>query len=91
MNASQQTALSAQQNNNASTDVQQEYMMTRKDIMKLLGISPPTLRKAIDDGTFPKPANIAGQDRWPSSLVHRYIHQAAETSNQPHAGETTNA
>lgn len=58
-----------------------EAMLTRKDIMEALAISLPTLRKAIRDGEFPKPAKIGGVDRWPASCIAQYIQQSLEANN----------
>ena len=56
-------------------DVRHDQLYSRKQVMKLLDISRFTLDKVLASGDFPKPIKVAGQDRWPSSLINRHIRQ----------------
>ena len=56
-------------------DIRHDQMLNRKQVLDRLGISRPTLDKALDTGDFPKAVKVAGQERWPSSVINEYIRQ----------------
>lgn len=56
-------------------DIRHDQLYSRKELMNLLGISRFTLNRVLDSGEFPKPIKVAGQDRWPSSVINRHIRQ----------------
>ena len=56
-------------------DIRHDHLYSRKQLMTLLGISRFTLDKVLDRGDFPAPIQVAGQDRWPSSIINRHIRQ----------------
>ncbi|WBA86493.1 helix-turn-helix transcriptional regulator [Endozoicomonas sp. GU-1] len=56
-------------------DIRHDQLYSRKELMNLLGISRFTLDRVLDSGEFPKPIKVAGQDRWPSSVINRHIRQ----------------
>lgn len=57
-------------------DVRHDRFFSRKDVTELLSISRHTLDKAIRTNEFPKPVQIAGQDRWSSSVINEFIRQS---------------
>lgn len=56
-------------------DVRHDTMFSRRDLGKMLSLSQITLAKAIKYGDFPEPIRVAGQDRWPSSLINEFIYE----------------
>ena len=67
------TALLQKLTETDNVDIRHDQMLTSKEVMKALSISRPTLDSAIRRGDFPRPVKIAGQDRWPSSVINEYI------------------
>ena len=57
-------------------DIRHDLMLSLKDVTVRLDISKPTVLKAIRSGDFPKPIKVAGQDRWPSSVINDYLRQS---------------
>ena len=56
-------------------DVRHDRFYSRKEVADLLSISRQTLEKAIRTNEFPPPVQIAGQDRWSSSVINEFIRQ----------------
>lgn len=56
-------------------DIRHDQLYSRKEVMKLLDISRFTMDRVLKAGEFPEPIKVAGQDRWPSSVINQHIRQ----------------
>lgn len=56
-------------------DIRHDQLYSRRQVMELLDISRFTLDKVLANGDFPKPIKVAGQNRWPSSVINQHIRQ----------------
>ena len=54
-------------------DVRRDALLTINEVCKLIKCGDDTLRKMIKKGAFPSPINVAGQKRWPTSLINQHI------------------
>ncbi len=54
-------------------DVRKDSLLTFNDVCELVKCGDDTLRKMIKKGAFPEPLIIAGQKRWPTSLINQHI------------------
>ena len=59
-------------------------ILSRPEIMKLLGVSDVTLWRMTREGRFPKPIRI-GTRRigWPEEIVQAWIEERVEEANSP--------
>lgn len=54
----------------------------KKEVLKALGISSPTLYRLIRDGLFPKPIKIGSKmSRWMESDIQEYLDKLAAERN----------
>ena len=75
-------ALLQQLSQGDGVDIRHDQMLSCKEVTDRLGISKPTLMKAIRMGDFPEPIQIAGQDRWPTSVINDFIRQRNDQLQQ---------
>ena len=60
---------------NNDVDIRLDEFLTRDDVCDRLKITRETLRKRIRSGEFPEAVTVAGQERWPTSLINQHIYK----------------
>jgi predicted DNA-binding transcriptional regulator AlpA len=66
--------LSSRRNNTTTS------MLLPSEVAAAIGISDGTLRKMVDDGSFPKPLRIGSKRYWTESSVQNFINRQADQS-----------
>ena len=56
-------------------DIKRDEILTTDEVCERLKIHRNTLNGWIRKGTFPEPLNIAGQQRWTTSLINARIYE----------------
>lgn len=59
----------------SSFDITRDEMLTMDEVCNRLKIHRNTLTGWIKKGAFPEPLNIAGQQRWSTSLINARIYE----------------
>jgi predicted DNA-binding transcriptional regulator AlpA len=57
-----------------------QVLLMPSEASAMLGISDGTLRKMVDDGSFPKPLRIGSKRYWTESSVQNFINRQADNS-----------
>ncbi|WP_145912582.1 helix-turn-helix transcriptional regulator [Endozoicomonas montiporae] len=56
-------------------DIRIDEFLTRDEVCDRLKVTRETLRKRIRSGEFPEAVKVAGQERWPTSLINQHIYK----------------
>ncbi|WP_257274332.1 AlpA family transcriptional regulator [Endozoicomonas sp. SESOKO4] len=60
---------------NHDLDIRVDDFLTRDEVCKIIKINKDTLRTRIRSGQFPEPVSVAGQERWATSQINKFIYK----------------